>query len=70
MTKKRIEGEILSMLQQAERGRLRPNALITAIAHGGEFPFAEVKSIMVNLVRRDVLIYTYRDPCSFVELPS
>ena len=70
MKPKQIEGEILTMIQQAERGRLRPNALITAIAQSAGRPFAEVKSVMVDLVRRKALVYTYRDPCSFVELPS
>ncbi len=44
----KIEGEILSMLQQAEKGRLRPNVLITTIAQSGGIPFAEVKSVMVD----------------------
>ena len=65
-----IEREILTTLQNADSGKLRPNTLIKAAAQSAGVPYARAKSALVRLARRQQLIYSYRDPCSFVELPE
>jgi hypothetical protein len=65
-----IKEKIMEMVAEEGRQRLRPHQIEKAIREqmgGGPLP---VKKALADLVHEQRLVYTYRDPCSFVEIPS
>jgi len=62
-------GEIMVMVSGARDQRLRPHEIQKALAAKYAVTLSTVKSALESLVEREKLVYTYRDPCSFVEIP-
>lgn len=48
---------------------MRPHDIREAIRGSFAVPFSVVNAVLRQLVEREKLVYTYRDPCSYVELP-
>ena len=66
----KLEDDVVAMVREARNGRLRPHVVVNTIAHRAGVSRATAKLTMVGLISRGRLVYTYRDPCSFVELSS
>jgi len=62
-------GEIMVMVSGARDQRLRPHEIQKVLAVKYAVPLSSVKRALESLVEREKLVFTYRDPCSFVEIP-
>ncbi len=49
---------------------MRPIALERLLRKEGPSSRQEIRKALNALVRSGSLVYTYRDPCSFVEIPA
>ena len=65
-----LKSQILDAVSGAPDRRIRPIDLERKITAGGETSKAELKEALNALVEAKNLVYTYRDPCSFLELPT
>lgn len=64
-----IRKKIMEMVTAAEDQRQRPHSVVMAVSSDLEIPIFRVKKVLENLVKERKLVFTYRDPCSFVEMP-
>ena len=64
-----IRQKIMEMVIGAENQRQRPHSLVKTISDNSGVPIFRVKKILENLIKERKLVFTYRDPCSFVEIP-
>ena len=64
-----IRKKIMEMVTAAEDQRQRPHSVVMTVSSDLEVPLFRVKKILENLVKERKLVFTYRDPCSFVEMP-
>ena len=64
-----IRQKIMEMVIGAENQRQRPHSLVKTVSHNSGVPIFRVKKILENLIKERKLVFTYRDPCSFVEIP-
>jgi hypothetical protein len=65
-TKERILEEVWT----AENQRVRPADLERRLAHERGLALSSVKDAVNELVAEGFLVYAYRDPCSFLEIPT
>ena len=65
-----IETEILELLTSAEDRRLRPHDIKASISEKLGISRHEVMDAIKGLVKQKKLAFSYRDPCSFAEIPS
>lgn len=64
----RLKEEVLATVQDSENQRLRPHDLgKTLVGSWGGSEFT-IQQAINDLVREERLVFTYRDPASFVEL--
>ena len=64
-----LKSRILDVVSRAPDRRIRPIDLERTIVGKGDSSKAVLKQALNALVEAAELIYTYRDPCSFLELP-
>jgi hypothetical protein len=64
-----IRQKIMEMVSSAEDQRQRPYSLVKTVSDNSGLPIFRVKKVLENLIKERKLIFTYRDPCSFVEIP-
>jgi hypothetical protein len=64
-----IRKKIMELVTAAEDQRQRPHSVVMTVSSDLEVPIFRVKKVLENLVKERKLIFTYRDPCSFVEMP-
>jgi hypothetical protein len=64
-----IRKKIIEMITAAEDQRQRPHSVVMTVSSDLEIPIFRVKKVLENLVKERKLVFTYRDPCSFVEMP-
>ena len=70
MTQSRqIRKEIMEMVTAAENQRQRPYSLVRIVSSDLGVPIFRVKKVLEDLLKERKLLFTYRDPCSFVEIP-
>jgi hypothetical protein len=65
----RIREKIMEMVIAAKDQRQRPYSLVKTISDNSGVPIFRVKKVLENLIKERKLVFTYRDPCSFVEIP-
>lgn len=65
-----LKSRILDVVSKAPDRRIRPIDLERTIVGEGESSKTELKEALNALVEAQKLVYTYRDPCSFVEVPN
>ena len=67
---KQIRNKIMEMVMAAEDQRQRPYSLVKTVADNSRVPIFRVKKVLEDLIKERKLVFTYRDPCSFVEIPK
>ena len=64
-----IKQKLMEMVIAAKDQRFRPCSLVKTVSENSRVPIFRVKKILENLLKERKLVFTYRDPCSFVEIP-
>lgn len=67
--KDQLTGEIMVMISGAREQRLRPHEIQKALSTKFSVPQSMVQDVLKELVAKERLVFTYRDPCNFVEIP-
>lgn len=67
---KQIKKRILAIVSDASNQRIRPIELERALVDEGETSKTAIKRALSELVQERRVVYSYRDPCSFVEIPA
>lgn len=71
MTEHGMVGErLMELIASSSNQRLRPNALKQMLARELDVSAAAVKAVVRQLVEQGDLVYSYRDPCSYLEIPG
>ena len=65
----RLKEDILMLVADAENKRLRPHALEKSLSSGFGGSLFTVQQALNDLVREGKLVFSYRDPSSYVEIP-
>ncbi len=65
-----VKARILEIVSRTQKRRVRPVLLERALKRELEFTGKEFKQALNDLVKARRLVYTYRDPCSFLEIPA
>ena len=60
---------LMEMVADAHNQRIRPGELGRRLAHEIGASISVANEIIKQIIATGDLVYTYRDPCSFVELP-
>ena len=66
----RIKEQILTLVTEAENQRRRPHELHESLLRSLGASRSAVQQSLNELVREGKLVFTYRDPCSYVEIPE
>jgi hypothetical protein len=64
-----ISKEIMEMVITSENQRQRPHSVVRTVSDNLGVPMFRVKEALEALLKERKLVFTYRDPCSFIELP-
>jgi hypothetical protein len=64
-----IRQKIMEMVIAAKDQRQRPHSLVKTVSDNSGVPIFKVKKVLEKLLKERKLVFTYRDPCSFVEVP-
>ena len=64
-----IKKKIIEMVSTAENQRQRPHSVVRTVSDNLGVPIFRVKKALEALLQERKLVFTYRDPCSFVEIP-
>lgn len=64
----RLKEEIVALISAAPNQRLRPHEVGKGLAHKLEISRHTVREAIRTLTVEGRLVFTYRDPCSFVEV--
>ena len=64
------KARILEIVSRTSNRRVRPVLLERALRREFGFTVKEFKRALYDLVKAHRLVYTYRDPCSFLEIPA
>jgi hypothetical protein len=64
-----IRQRIMEMVTTAENQRQRPYSVVRTVSDNLGVPIFRVKRALEDLLKERKLVFTYRDPCSFVEMP-
>ena len=62
--------QIMKLVSEAEGKRLRPHYVEKTISESMGISIFAVKEALNDLVQSEELVFTYRDPCSYVEIPA
>ena len=69
MDYEKIRNNICDIVTHSERMRVRPNELEKAVSHKYGIHRHAVRGILKDLLDEETLVFSYRDPCSFIEIP-
>jgi hypothetical protein len=64
-----IMKKIMEIVTAAEDQRQRPFSVVKTVSDTLGVPIFRVKKALESLIKERRLVFTYRDPCSFVEIP-
>ena len=64
-----IKQKIMEMVTTAENQRQRPHSVVRTVSDILGVPIFRVKTVLEDLLKERRLVFTYRDPCSFIEIP-
>ena len=65
-----IKRQIMTLVSEAENQRRRPHELHESLLHSSGVSRSAIQQALNDLVREGNLVFTYRDPCSYVEIPE
>ena len=68
-TQDRIRSRILNIVSNAPNHRIRPNTLHRTLVEEFGVPIQRIKDLLTDLIEERALVFTYRDPCSYIEIP-
>lgn len=68
MSTKSIGEEIMVKVRQANGSRVRPHVLFRELSNALDVPKSAIKRALAMQIEQGKMAYSYRDPCSFVEL--
>jgi hypothetical protein len=66
---KQIREKILEMVKAAKSQRLSPLEVIRHLSTEFGVSMFMVRGVLNDLIRERKLVFTYRDPCTYVEIP-
>jgi hypothetical protein len=66
---KQIEKRIIEMISTETNQRRRPYEMVKNLAEDLGLPVTQIREVLDKLIRDRKLVFTYRDPCSYVEFP-
>jgi DNA-binding GntR family transcriptional regulator len=66
----RLKDEIVALVSAAPNQRLRPHEMEKDLAHKLGISIFAVQEAVRALAEEGRLVFTYRDPCSYVEIPA
>jgi len=66
----RLNDEIMALVSAAPNQRLRPHEMEKALAHKLGISIYTVQEAVRALAEEGRLVFTYRDPCSYIEIPA
>ena len=61
--------QIMKMVSGSKNQRIQPHDLEKSLSHETGVPISAVKEALKDLMQKGRLVFTYRDPCSYVEFP-
>lgn len=61
--------EIMTRVAGAKEQRVRPHELQKDLSRKFDISLSSVQQALTALVEEEKLVFTYRDPCSYVEIP-
>lgn len=64
-----MRNHILDMIADAKEQRFRPIELKRILENKYQYSMFSVQKTLNDMVRNGDLIFTYRDPCNYVEIP-
>jgi DNA-binding GntR family transcriptional regulator len=65
-----VKEHILTLVTEAEHQRLRPHELHEGLRRSLGASRVTIQRSLNDLIREGKLVFTYRDPCSYVETPE
>jgi hypothetical protein len=65
-----VKAHVLDIVTRATNRRIRPITLERMVMRETGASMQEVKHCLNDLMREKKLVFTYRDPCSYVEIPT
>jgi hypothetical protein len=68
-THEQIEERILEVVSDQPNQRIRPVTLERELREELGISLHAIKAALNDLVQEESLVFTYRDPCSYVEIP-
>jgi hypothetical protein len=66
---RQIEKRIIEMISTETKQRWRPYVVVRKLSEELGVPVSKIREALDNLIRKRKLVFTYRDPCSYVEFP-
>lgn len=66
----RINQQIITLISNAKNRRLRPQDVECTIADKFGVSISTIKEAVKNLIHKQLLVYTFRDPFNYVEIPA
>lgn len=64
-----MRSRILNLVAEAKEQRFRPIELKRMLEEKYQYSMFSVQKTLNDMVRNGDLIFTYRDPCNYVEIP-
>ncbi len=64
----RTKEQIMSLVSSSQDQRVRPFELERTLTKKFGIPLFSVKEALKDLIEEEKLVYTYQDPCSYVEI--
>jgi 1,2-phenylacetyl-CoA epoxidase catalytic subunit len=65
-----VKRQILTLVTEAEKHRRRPHELHESLLRSTGASRSVIQEALNDLVRDGELVFSYRDPCSYVEIPE
>ena len=66
----RLKDEVLALVSGAPNQRLRPHEVGKGLAHKLGVSMRTVQEAVKDLAKDGQLVFTYRDPTSYIEIPA
>jgi len=65
-----VKRQLLMLVTEADNHRRRPHELHESLLRSTGASRSTIQRALTDLVRDGELVFTYRDPCSYVEIPE
>ena len=64
-----VKKDIMELVSRYDNRRVRPHEIEKEIRRQWGDSSQTIKQALVGLVAEGLLVYSYRDPCSYIEVP-